>query len=263
MPVKDIWEYLEKREPGQLTKQQFIEFLKIARYEDEGYALLSYDDLHGKPNFSDPMRSELISLSLLPENDNGEYDCTRYDSIKNNFGWLNVYPHPETSLIEEYAKDEMPKSAPNDRLIGLLAYSVFFNLDTAARVVANIYHAVQQSGISLNQCIDRLGNCWKIVESSVGKEKAQSCLADFYMNVHCYDLHGATLDFYQIALYERTDSDKKNEPVRVRPDETVIDASKRLYKEFENYCKGHYGVIRKPSYVVASFSDGPGITVPY
>ncbi len=260
MPVKNIWEYLEKREPGQLTKQQFIEFLKIARYEDEGYALLSYDDLHGKPNFSDPMRSELISLLLLPENDNGEYDCTRYDAIKNEFGWLNVYPASERRMIEEYANDEMLRNETNDQLVGLLAYSVFSNLETAHRVVSGIYHNIQKNGFTLNQCLDFVSGFWKIVEESVGKEKALDCLTRFYTQIPCHDLHGASLALYQSTLFQDTDSDKKDSSVQIHRDETILEASRRIYKEFEKYYQMHYDYTPKPDLATVYFFEGQGLT---
>lgn len=223
-PVKEIWDYLETAQPGRFTKQQFIEFLKVARYENEGYALLSYDDFHGRENFSDPMRSELVNLAILPRT-NEVYDCSRYDQIKNTVAWLQVLPDPENTPIEFFADDAaLPASKGIDNLIGLLTFTFFHNLEAAIRVVEHLYRLIQVYGISLNQCLGPkgLGTCWKTVEQVVGKETAMTCLTDFYTSVCCYDLHGSSLRIYVECLYDHGPEAEKVDPeFTLVPDKTI------------------------------------------
>lgn len=211
-PVKEIWEYIEKREPGRFTRNQFIEFLKVARYEDEGYVLLSYNDFHGRSDFSDPIRSEIVNLTILSKPGAQSFDCDRYDQIKSTMSWLLSIPDPSFLPIEFYADEQaVPASEPRDRLIGLLAFAVFKSIDIAAKIVDNMYYQIQRYGDSLNESMKAIGPYWEQVTQVVGDQTAQQCLENFYFSVECYDLRGASLDYYQSWLNDAKIAGAKNE----------------------------------------------------
>lgn len=190
-PVKEIWEYIERREPGRFTRNQFIEFLKIARWEDEGYVLLSYNDFHGRADFSDPIRSEIVNVAILSKPGAQSFDCARYDQIKSTMSWLFSVPDPKYLPIEFYADEQaVPASEPRDQMIGLLAFAVFKSIDIAT----------------------------------------QQCLENFYVSVECYDLQGASLSYYQAWLDGATPSDTESgdDPLELAAHSLTFNSNKTI-----------------------------------
>lgn len=230
-PVKEIWEYIERREPGRFTRNQFIEFLKIARWEDEGYVLLSYNDFHGRADFSDPIRSEIVNVAILSKPGAQSFDCARYDQIKSTMSCLFSVPDPKYLPIEFYADEQaVPASEPRDQMIGLLAFAVFKSIDIATRVVDNMYHQIQRYGASLNESMKVIGPYWEQVKQVVGEKTAQQCLENFYVSVECYDLRGASLSYYQAWLDRATPSDTESgdDPLELAAHSLTFDSNKTI-----------------------------------
>lgn len=65
LPVRVLFDIIEKHAPGKITKAEFLRFVEIARHEREDYYILGADELYGDGRKTSLMDREIIDASLV------------------------------------------------------------------------------------------------------------------------------------------------------------------------------------------------------
>lgn len=68
LPVRVLFDIIEKHVPGKITKAEFLRFVEIARHEREDYYILGADEIYGDGRKTSLMDCEIIDASLLYTN---------------------------------------------------------------------------------------------------------------------------------------------------------------------------------------------------
>jgi hypothetical protein len=68
LPVRVLFDIIEKHAPGKITKAEFLHFVEIARHEREDYYILGADEIYGDGRKTSLMDREIIDASLLYTN---------------------------------------------------------------------------------------------------------------------------------------------------------------------------------------------------
>ena len=68
VPVRVLFDIIEKHAPGKITKAEFLSFMEIARHEREDYYILGADELYEDSRKTSLMDREIIDASLLYTN---------------------------------------------------------------------------------------------------------------------------------------------------------------------------------------------------
>ena len=68
LPVRILFEIIEKHDPGKITKAEFLRFMEIARHEREDYYILGADEIYGDGRKTSLLDREIIDASLLYTN---------------------------------------------------------------------------------------------------------------------------------------------------------------------------------------------------
>lgn len=66
--LKKVYEIISEQNPGLVSKEAFLAFIRIAKHEDDDYVILSEDDVLHNGNYTPPLLQEVVDRTLfLPD----------------------------------------------------------------------------------------------------------------------------------------------------------------------------------------------------